>query len=421
MPVSFSRNNTSVIFIITYTVLALLFFVFNPQSLNFNYGDGNGRYEDRVDSFSEYIVRNTITRNLLTHEDNSIIPIITKGYANGDYSYYSDNYSKYYSNISLHTIPATLVAKLFHLNTESKLKIYFATLRLANALLLSYFLCSFCMYFCRTQKIKSHFVIPVVVGGSAGLIFFSQNLYFLSALMLMPAWLIAFQCHCGNRFSKLMLFFLGTIFFLRGYEFATVFTLLTSFSAAIFTEGDWRVKIKFTVIAFGIICLSFIFSALVYVVIISADSGWVLTFNESAHKAFASMKHRTASFDGVPRPFSPDFFNTMNERWHATAFSLTSGSIIISEKYVIILVAIAAFLRPKTISNVDKLIISYGFIGYLSWYVFAYQHIMWHPMYDWYIFSLTMGISFSLLILIYSNIMFEFVTKLYSSRNKQNG
>jgi len=32
-------------------------------------------------------------------------------------------------------------------------------------------------------------------------------------------------------------------------------------------------------------------------------------------------------------------------------------------------------------------------LGYASWYVFGYQHVMWHYMYDWYIFAVSTGLA----------------------------
>ncbi len=394
-------NNAYIIF--AYTILVLLFFIFNPQSLKFGYGDGGGRYGDRVDSYSEYIIRNTIKRNILNKEDDSFFPIVTKGYVNNDYNYDEDGYSKYTSNMSLQTVPATIIAKLLNINTEKCLDAYFIILRLIHALLFSLCLCSFLFYFCKAQGIKHHFIIPFLIGGSAGFTFYSQNLYFLSALIVMPASLIAFQLCTSNKFSKITILLCGMAYFLRGYEFATVFALLTAFSAATFTTGSWRNKSKSSAIAFSIICISFLLSVLTHITLVSADSNWSLSINDSVKMAFSTLQHRTASFDGVPLPLSAQFFHVMDGRWEDTAFSWIPGAIKIREAYVVIFILLIVILRRKMMSDTEKTIIVYGIIGYLSWYVFAYQHIMWHSMYDWYIFSLTLGLSFSMLIIIYVN------------------
>jgi len=114
-----SKREFSLLYLLTYAAVAMFFFVFNPQGTSSTaYGSGGGRYADRVDSFSEYIVRNTIKRNILNNDDFSLLPILTKGYNNEDYNYYPNDYQKYYSNPILQTIPATIIAKTLKLNTE---------------------------------------------------------------------------------------------------------------------------------------------------------------------------------------------------------------------------------------------------------------------------------------------------------------
>ncbi|TBW08027.1 hypothetical protein E0E50_15765 [Azotobacter chroococcum subsp. isscasi] len=94
-----SKREFSLLYLLTYATVAMFFFVFDPQGASSTYyGSGGGRYADRVDSFSEYIVRNTIKRNVLNNDELSLLPILTKGYNNKDYNYYPDGYQKYYSN-----------------------------------------------------------------------------------------------------------------------------------------------------------------------------------------------------------------------------------------------------------------------------------------------------------------------------------
>lgn len=416
MPINNPRLGANTIAILLYAVIAMFFFMLNPQALKFTYGDGGGKFSDRVDSYSEYIVRNTVKRNILVKEDKSFLPIFTKGYANSDYAFYADKYKKYTSNLVLHTVPATIVAKLLNFNTEKKLDMFFGLLRLANAFVFSCLLCVFLFYFCQFQQLKHHFLVPFLVGGSAGFVFFSQNLYFASSLMLMPAALIAYQMCNKGYFSKGVVFFLGVIFFLRGYEFATVFAILTGFSAAVFTAGDWRKKAKQFAIAFTLVCVAFAVALLCHIMLISADNGWVLTFSDAAKQAFYNVQLRTASIKGVMPPLGAAFFNAMNERWATTAFSITEAGLKISELDVLLLMMLTLVVRLKTMRPVEKMIMAYAILGYLSWYVFAYQHIMWHQMYEWYIFSLTMGLAFSLLIIIYLNNLIEFALKSYRGK-----
>jgi hypothetical protein len=355
-----------------------------------------------VDSFSEYIVRNTIKRNILKEDDKSFFPIITRGYKDGDYAYYSDGYSKYYSNITLQTIPATAVAKLFKINTDRKLDAYFGLLRLINAFLFSFFLTGVLFYFCKQEKLKQPYLIPLLVGSSSGFIFFSQNLYFLSFLVVAPAFFIANQLLNKGRFNNLILLFLGVLYFLNGYEFATVFALLTAFIAALFTLDNLARKLRSAALAFGIICVAFFVSLIIHVILVSADSGWALSLSESFKLSFSSVQERTSSLSGVPAPFSTSFLTAMNWRWSHSAFSITNGGFLLTELNVILLMMAGAVFRLGKMTENEKIIYCFGLLGYASWYVFAYQHIMWHHQYDWYIFSLTTGLSFSMLVLYYT-------------------
>src|SRR5438874_10807845 len=95
---------------VLYATIALFFFLFIPQGLVFDYGWGGGRYEDRADSFSEYLVRDTVKRNIINEKDAGLLMIMPEGFPRGDYSY-SEKYYKYRSNAAIQTLPITLVAK----------------------------------------------------------------------------------------------------------------------------------------------------------------------------------------------------------------------------------------------------------------------------------------------------------------------
>ena len=399
--------------IFIYLVIVMFFFIFNPHGLSTDYGSGGGRFADRVDSFSEYIIRNTITRNIVTKGNTSFLPIMTKGYTNSDYTYYPDKPLKYYTNICFQTIPATVFAEIFRINTEKKLYTYFSVFRFMNALLLSILLIGIFTCFCHTQKLKTASLIPLVVGSSSGFIYFCQNMYFLSFLIILPAFFIAVQLTTQGKYSKLLVFIFGLLYFFRGYEFATVFALFSAFIAALFVPGKISKKIKSASLAFGLICLSFVLTTIVHGLIVLADSHWQLSLSESYRLAFGSLQYRTASINGVPPPFSNQFYTTMNTRLNCSAFSVMAKGFKLSELSVILLMLAGTIIRTGKMSHNELLIYLYGFFGYASWYIFAYQHIMWHDMYDWHIFALTTGLSFSLLLLFYSSIAFNYFLTLY--------
>lgn len=388
-------------FMLQCVTVVMFFFLVNPQELITKPGSGDGKFSDRVDSFSEYIVRNTVKKNILTPHDNEFFPIITRGYKDHDYSFYPEEYKKYYSNIVVQSIPATAIAIILNLNTEKKLDTYFEILKIANASLFSLLIVGLFLLFCKQEKLEQKFISPFLIGCSSGFIYFSQNLYFASFLIVAPAFFVALQLTNNGRYNKLLLLTLSAIYFLRGYEFATVFTLLTAFSAAIFSTGNINRKFQSAALVFGIVCLAFFVTLILHGILISADSGWAISMGEAYRLAFSNLQLRTATTFGVATPFSSSFFETMNSRWSSSAFSIKPEWPSISELDVILAMMIGLLIRYDKMAVNEKLIYTFGFVGYISWYIFAYQHIMWHSMYDWYIFSLTMGLSFSLLAILY--------------------
>lgn len=380
-------------------MIAVFFFIFNPQGLVFDYGWGGGRYEDRVDSFSDYLIRNTVKRNILSTTDKSFLPIMNEGFSTANYEY-TDKYIKYRSNAAIQTVPITLGARLLRIRTEEGLDKYFVFVRAVNALLFSAFLVGFLYRFCLAEGIRQHFLIPLLVGASSGFVFFAQNLYFVPFLIVVPAFFIAARGGIRTWTTAALIMVLGMFYFLRGYEFATVLALLTAFAAALFADGSLARKVKHGVIGFALICLAFAVALVVQAILVSFDSGWTVPMHDSLSTILGVAKHRAGSVNGVPIPFSAKFFTVINERWGSSAFSVPIiGSL--TEKHIILAMLIAAAARYGRMASNEALVFAFGFIGYFSWYIFAYQHIMWHPMYDWYLFSLTFGIAASMLSLIY--------------------
>ncbi len=372
----------------------------NPQGLQNPSGTGNGQYADLGDSFSESIVRNTTIRNATIPSDPSILPIIAKGYAAGDYHYYPDHYTKYYTNLSLQTLIFGKLAVLLKFNDQNKIEYLFTTLRLINLFLFSIFTSYFALNFCIQNNLKSIYAIPILLSFSAGFILYGQNLYFLSATMVAPAALISGQLSRTGRFSWAAVFALGFCYFLRQYELATVFALLTAFSAALFTASKAKARAKNALIAFSAILAAFLVTACLHVLIVFADSQMTLSLRASFALAFQTATERTLSLSHAPAPFTRAFFAAMELRWEQWAFRIAGHTVQISERNLLLvmlaLVPVIAWRRKP----VEITILLYGFAGYVSWYIFAYQHIIVHAMYDWYIFALTIGLSFSLLALI---------------------
>ena len=379
------------------TLIALLFFLYNPQGLFFAYGSGNEIYIDRGDWFSEYIVRNTVKRNVLTNKDIGTIPVVTSGYLSNDYNFYPDGYIKYYSNSVLQTVPITIVAKLLRLDTEEGVDLLLNIFRVLAGLFCAYFYTSIIHYCAKSPESFCSFLIGLSTGSSAGLIFFSQNLYFLPALLLAPAYFIMRDLTNLGRIRTPLIFTTSLIYFLRGFEFATILALLTA-SCAMISTTNRNDRLKNGLLGFGLVCLAFLSGVLIHVGLVAWDGNWTLSFSATIQRAFGGVLHRTTSWDGVPVPLSYSFFAALYDRWHDVAFSIVQGWPSLSERLIILILIVGGTLRLRIMSYQEVILYIYGFGGYMSCYIFTYQHIMWHGMYEWYVFSLTLGLSFSCLL-----------------------
>jgi len=382
-------------------VLVVLFFwVFNPSGVRSNYGDGDGKYEDRGDSFSEYIVRNTIRKNVLT-PGLGFFPIVANSYSTGDYTSYEKGYKKYYSNLALQTVPASYIAALIGIQDYDKFQYFFIFLKLVNGLLFAGLLMGFLYLWSKKTGLQVFWPVPLLAASASGYVFFSQNLYFVPGLLFLPAMIVAYGACMKGRINLVLVFIAGLLCFMRGYEFATVFALLTAFAAFLFSDGQIYKKMKAAIVVFGLIVLAFICALCIHVALCMIETG--LSIPDSISNVFSALSKRTASTSGVVKPLTLQFYNVMTYRWSLPGFSLLNTWTALSEINVIILMVTALLIRVRWMDWNELSIYVFGFTGYVSWYVFAYQHIMWHDMYDWYVFSLTLGLAFIMLLTLYIN------------------
>jgi hypothetical protein len=387
-----------------WTLLASFLILLNPQALETDYGTGNGKYSDRIDSFSEYIVRNTVTFNATEDKGFTLLPIITKGYfgeGSPDYTYVGDGAVQYTSSLVVQTIPISLIASALNLESESDFKTYFSGLRLIQAVVLSLLLMIFAYSFTKFHGLRGGWIAPIAVGTSAGFVLFAQNLYFLSPLMIAPAVLVAVQVLRKGRWSPLWVFVLALANFLRGYEFLSVAALLTAFAAMIFATGEWRPRLLSGAKAFGLVVLAFMSALMMHFAAIVLGSANHYSFSGALEVVLERAKTRNFSTEGVPSPLGNEFFATVRWELLQPAFKLVEGVPSVSKFAVLLAVLLVCALRAGRMTKPETTIVSFGLLGYASWYVVGYQHIMIHRMYDWYIFSLTVGLAATLLLIMY--------------------
>ena len=158
------------------TLIALLFFLYNPQGLFFAYGSGNGIYIDRGDLFGVH--RSKYSKKECTDEQRYWND--TRGYERlfiKRLQLLSLCIIKYYSNSVLQTVPITIVAKLLRLDTEEGVDLLLNIFRVLAGLFCAYFYTSIIHYCAKSPSLFS-FLIGLSTGSSAGLIFFSKTYIF---------------------------------------------------------------------------------------------------------------------------------------------------------------------------------------------------------------------------------------------------
>jgi c-di-AMP phosphodiesterase-like protein len=76
--------------LILFVIFFSFFFYLNLSNQSTNYGTRGGQFEDQADSYSHYLIRNTIINNIIGRENQNKSLIITKNYAKEDFNYYPD-------------------------------------------------------------------------------------------------------------------------------------------------------------------------------------------------------------------------------------------------------------------------------------------------------------------------------------------
>ncbi|MBU3558369.1 hypothetical protein [Polynucleobacter sp. Nonnen-W13] len=392
-----------------YLILSLLtvfLMLLDTSNLKFSYGDGNGKYQDKIDSFSEQIVRNSVKRNILEPDKRNLFAYLSSGYwkvtpedksyPDYDYKYRDESSAVIEHNMMLQTIPFTIIAEILELKNERSLDELFHYFRLINLICFSALICYIFYGYCISNNIKPNILIPLIIGTNVGFIYYAQNLYFISSIVLIcPAY--AMYSLINRKISYRIIFWLSCLYFLRGYEFATVYTLLTCLIPFLINDTNGNKNIIISIKIFATIILAFFAIVITHIFLVYYfHPVHFSSLRQSAEQAFGSLKLRTMSTEHVASPFSKGFYNHMLGIFQSTAFSFYKLRI---QKWVIMLALIFFYLTNKN-NNKFKIITVYGFAAYSSWYILAYQHIIGHGvMYDWYIYSLTIALSFSFIII----------------------
>jgi hypothetical protein len=371
--------------------------VTNPHNLKTEYGTGGGVYADQVDSFSEYIVRNTVSANLTSPGANLINPVVTKGYGEGDYFFSTlEGANPYYSNPVFQVVVISAIGRLLSVDSENELRVFFSVLRVLNALALIGLIFVSSLWLADIRSNRMHWTIPVLIAGSSGIVYFSQNLYFLSSIFFVPLIVLISRHAKPFHWTAIMIVAASLVFFLRGYEFATTYAVFNFMVASVVTPGRLRAKLLRGVAVFVMVVVGFILALLAHVALIVIGSDGQVRPSSAFNSIAGAGLRRGASLDGVPIPFSQEFFLSMGSRLLEPAFSYVIFEI--SQGVVLGLALVCALIFWRRLGTESRLIIIFSPGVYVSWYLFGYQHIMWHSQYDWYIFAVGITVPLCLLI-----------------------
>lgn len=380
-------KNKSILVLLILLLATGLFFNFTKQSTG--YGTGDGKFLDQVDSFSEYIIRNSVIHAMKNDLPSNSILVITRGYAKADYNYYYDGTINYYSNHGSQSIFFINLLRLIKAPGDSDLGRYFQAFRFVNCLLVA---ASIVVFFVTVFGANiTAFALAFFYSLSGGIALFSSNLYFMIWVMLTPLLcspLLKMQSIKPYAFAT---FIFSFIYFSMRYEFATTFALLWLLPFAIL-RGCFIANWKSVALILLMSTLGFGFAIFWHLAAVADALN--LPYSQTIPTVFSSLKLRTLSFTDVPRPFTVLFFKDLLIRLGWVGFSFP---YLFSVSKLFVLCSTALMARWVWLDCVSKRVLGISFLGYISWYLFAYQHIMGHKIYDSLIFSTTIQLSFLIL------------------------
>lgn len=350
------------------------------------YGTGDGKFADQVDSFSEYEIRNTVLHRALGNGERIGSLILARGYPQGDYAYYPDQYSHYYSNRGAQTQAYYLLAAIDKAAFLRHPDAYFQAFRLINCALLV--ACVSAFFFCAIGTTVCGAGAVVLFCFSGGLCLFCSNLYYCLWLMYTPLLSYPLVAHGQQRTFVAAAFFFSLLHFAVRYEFATTFALLWLLPVMTCDYLSARKpQLGLMACTFAAVILAFAVALALHHLAVADELG--VSMVDASRTILASVHHRMASTDGVPTPLSPDFLHWFVRVWGLLQWpALKLPTLLIVSKLSIVVIFLLCLARERK-TRLLPLFLWAG-AAYWSWYVFAYQQMMWHDMYDSLVFAATL-------------------------------
>lgn len=372
-------------------VLSFLFFglVFqlNPNSLRTNYGDGGGRWSDRIDSFSEQIIVNKVLNDAFgSGNTNSRFMVITKGYRDLDYSYYPESVSPYYSHFGLHAQTLSTIRSLLLIKSDRGIARFVMATKVLVGWLLALILSIFVTRIFQEYGQNAWFISVLLIGSSTGLILCSQNLYLLLPVLLLPFLISTVAYGSVGTYAILGLILIASVInFLCRYEFATTFAVLATVPFFVFRRQDsLQTKLTLSALSFFAVVVGFLIAIAIHLQFAAYELGGI---GDAVKVVLGKAAYRTLTMDQVPVPLSAEFWREILQRWNFAGLAVPLSSLSFNQT-VIFLFYLITVLSIRRYDSRAIVLWMVGLSCYLSWYLFAYQHIMWHRHYDWLIFAL---------------------------------
>jgi hypothetical protein len=208
-------------------------------------------------------------------------------------------------------------------------------------------------------------------------------LYFQTWVLLLPLFAYWLLLH-ANPLIYLAVALIGSAFqFSIRYEFATTFVLLWLLPVLMTQAAPGRLGFA----TFFLGSVGFTLALLIHHVQVAGALG--ISVGEASGLILKKAGTRNMSMAGVEAPWSLGFFQEVAIRMNEAGLSIPF--LVMLRKGLFVLIFLVLWLTRE--DRVERDVLLWALICYISWYVFGYQHIMWHRMYDWLLFSVTLQLA----------------------------
>jgi hypothetical protein len=138
--------------------------------------------------------------------------------------------------------------------------------------------------------------------------------------------------------------------------------------------------------------IGFCIAVAIHIHLVAVDLG--IPLKDAPAIALGNAAMRTMSLEeGVPAPLSFEFLRLMAKSLREPVLSIPHFPILVSKMSVVLALVVILVVHIKDRRYARAAIIAWAFVAYLSWFIFAYQHLMVHAMdglfYDNLLFALT--------------------------------